>query len=148
MCREKDIGFEVKTLNNLLKRYMDDFSRDRGLEGVTGMHGWIIAYLYQHQDEEVFQRDIEREFTVRRSTATTLLQLMEKKGLLVREPVDYDARLKRLVLTEKAVEYHRGVTERIRFLETQLRKGLTEQEVDEFLRLIRRIQQNAGALGG
>ncbi len=146
MRHDKDIGFEVKTLNNLIKRHMDDYSRDRGLEGVTGMQGWIIAYLYHHRDEEICQRDVEREFPIRRSTVTSLLQLMEKNDLIVREPVSYDARLKRLVLTQKAVDNHNAITERIRFMEAQLRKGLSEAEVEEFLRLIRRIQKNAEEL--
>ena len=35
----------------------------------------------------MFQRDVEAEFNIRRSTATGILQLMEKNGFLLREPV-------------------------------------------------------------
>ena len=45
------------------------------------MHGWIIGYLYRHRDTPVFQRDIEREFSITRSTVTNILQLMERKGV-------------------------------------------------------------------
>ena len=49
------------------------------------MQGWIIDYIYDRGNDPVFQRDIEKEFTIRRSTATELLKLMEKNGLITRQ---------------------------------------------------------------
>ena len=63
------------------------------------MQGWIIGYLYQNRDKEVFQRDIQEQFSIRRSTVTGILQLMEKNGLITRSSVERDARLKKLELT-------------------------------------------------
>ena len=68
------------------------------------MQRWVIGYLSEHEGKDVFQRDLEEEFSVRRSTATGILQLMEKNELITREPVSHDARLKKLVLTPKAIE--------------------------------------------
>ena len=66
---------------------------------ITSINGRVIGFLFFNQQRHIFQKDIEDVLEIRRSTASTLLQGMENKGLLRREAVEYDARLKRLVLT-------------------------------------------------
>ena len=97
---KKQIGFELRTVSHMIRRRIDEGAN--GMDGVTGMQGWMIGYLYEHANtEETFQRDLEREFRIRRSTVTGILQNMEKNGFIVRESVEYDARLKKLTLTIK-----------------------------------------------
>ena len=93
-------------MDNLIFRKINQFARANGVEQATPMHGWIIEYLYRHREEQVFQRDIEREFSITRSTVTNILQLMERKGYIQRQSVPQDARLKQLVLTEEGVRFH------------------------------------------
>ena len=71
--------------------------RDRH-NGLTGPQGLVLGYLYDHQDKDIFQKDIEATFNIRRSTATGLLQCLEGNGFVKRVSVDYDARLKKLSL--------------------------------------------------
>ena len=108
MKGERHVGGEIRVLSNLIKRCMDDGMPPE----TTGMQGWIIGFLHRNEDRDMFQRDVEAEFNIRRSTATGILQLMEKNGFLLREPVAYDARLKKLVLTPKALAVHEGVISR------------------------------------
>ncbi len=135
------IGYEIKTLSNLIKRRIDNsavFS-----EEVTGMHGWIIRYLYHSRDKrDIFQRDIETEFSIRRSTVTGILQLMEKNNLIRREPVGYDARLKKLVLTQKAIEIYEAIQKELDNLERQLAKDLTKEELTVFFSVMRKMRKN------
>lgn len=38
-----------------------------GIDELTIMKpGWIIGYLYDHQDQDTYQRDIEAEFSIAR----------------------------------------------------------------------------------
>ena len=66
---------------------------------------------------------------MRRSTATGILQLMEQHGIIRREPVEHDGRLKRLVLTEQARAMDEYITERMKQMEQLLRQGITEDEL-------------------
>ena len=100
------IPAQMRRVNNLISRRVNYYSRQNGVEDVTAMHGWILAYLYNSRDREVFQRDIERAFSITRSTVTNILQLMEKKGYIRRVSVPQDARLKRLILTDAGAEAH------------------------------------------
>jgi DNA-binding MarR family transcriptional regulator len=135
------VGYEIKTLSNLIKRRIDNsavFS-----EEVTGMHGWIVGFLYHNREKrDIFQRDIEAEFSIRRSTVTGILQLMEKNNLIRREPVEYDARLKKLVLTPKAIEIHEAIQKELSSLEQQLCKDLTKEELSAFFTVIRKMRNN------
>ena len=93
------IPAQLRRVNNLIFRKIGQIARTNGVEAVTPMHGWIMEYLYRHSETPVFQRDIEREFSITRSTVTNILQLMERKGYIARQSVEQDARLKQLVLT-------------------------------------------------
>ena len=84
---------QIRRVNNLISRRVNHYSRLNGVEDVTAMHGWILAFLYECRDREVFQRDVERAFSITRSTVTNILQLMEKKGYIRRVSVPQDARL-------------------------------------------------------
>ena len=112
-CRaERQIGYEVRTLNQVIGRLVNSYqSKVDEKAGINRMQGWIIGYLYRHSEEAVFQKDLEAEFQMARSTASGILQAMEKKGLITREPIPRDARLKRLVLTEKGMEFQMEIME-------------------------------------
>ena len=99
---QEDLGFQIRTLSHLVKRMVDQTAFSGTDAHPTGVQGWILGYLYTNQDKEVFQRDIQQQFSIRRSTVTGILQLMEKNGLITRSSVDRDARLKKLELTPYA----------------------------------------------
>ena len=139
---EKDIGFQIRTLSHLVKRIVDQTAFTKEEIHPTGVQGWIIGYLYNNRHKEVFQRDIQEQFSIRRSTVTGILQLMEKNGFITRCSVDRDARLKRLELTPKAVELHERVGRSIRQVEERLAQSLTEEEKSEFIRLCEKIREN------
>lgn len=143
MAETKKIGFEIKTISNLMKRRAEKSTTLKNAQKLTGMHSWVIGYLYHNRDKkEIFQRDIETEFSIRRLTVTGILQLMEKNDLIVRESVDYDARLKKLVLTPKAIALHETIEKEISEFETLLVKGLTEEEINSFLSTLEKMKKN------
>lgn len=142
MDNQRHVGRECRTVSNLIKRKLDNMFYKKFGEGFTGIHSWIIAFIYNNQNKEIFQKDVEEEFSIRRSTATNILQLMEKNELIVRKSVEYDARLKKLELTEKAIKVHKLVGEEIESIEGQVVKGLTEEELEIFFILIDKIKKN------
>ena len=109
MERRLTVGFKVRTLSVAIKRAFEASKSRSGFE-CTGTHGWVIGYLYDNRDRDVFQRDIEKQFSVRRPTMTEILKLMEKNGLITRQSVSYDARLKKIVLTNKGIEIYKIAT--------------------------------------
>ena len=143
MERSKAIGFVVKTLSNQVKRQIDIGVSKCDIDGITGMQCWVICYICDNAEKKnIFQKDVEIEFNIRRSTATGILQLMEKNGIITRESVSCDARLKKLILTEKALDIHRKIENQINLVEQKIAKGLTEEEIETFFRLVSKISKN------
>ena len=138
----RKIGKKVKCLSNLLKRRFDSSEVLNRSRSMTGMHGWVIVYLYENRDHDVFQRDVENTFEIRRPTATGILQLMEKNGLIEKSPVSYDQRLKKLTLTPEAIRIHEAVIAEMRAIEEQLCQGLSEEEINAFLRTLDVMPKN------
>ena len=109
---------------------------------ITIMHSWIIGYLSHNSNHDIFQRDIETKFSLRRSTVTGILQRMEKSELITREPVSYDKRLKKIVLTEKAIEIYEYFSKTYDDLEVKLIKGIKQDELDAFFSIIDKMRKN------
>lgn len=140
---ERQIGFEIKAINNMIRRKLDIRFADAGLEEISGMQGPLLGYLDRNsQERDIFQKDLEKHFNIRRSTATVMLQNLEQKGYIVRESVDSDARMKRIVLTDKAREVNREIRKQIDAFHDELEQGITPEEKEFFLSISDKIMKN------
>lgn len=102
--------------------------------GLTGVQSRVMYYiLAKYADGPVYQRDVESAFGLSRSTATGILQLMEKNGLILRESAASDARLKSLIPTEKAARLGEQIGESLRQTEQCLTQGLSSTQLALFL---------------
>ena len=142
MKERNEIGFKIRMLSNLIKR---DVEKEKDAQGLTlpkGINGWAISYFYDHSNEDIFQKDFEAEFSIRRSTASNILKTMEQNGFIKRISVESDARLKKIILTDKAIDIHKAVLNNINKREKRLRKGLSENEIEAFLKTADRLIAN------
>lgn len=127
---EKDCGAWINLLSHKVKARLNAMLQDLG---ITAVQSRVIYYILAHYEEgPVFQRDIERVFGLSRSTATGILQLMEKNGIIRRESVARDARLKSLVPTERAFELAEKVQDCFRLTDQMLTCGISEGQIQLF----------------
>ena len=142
MPTEKHIGLEIRNLSNLIRRDVEKHADKLECKPNKGVRGWAIDYFYENRDRDIFQKDFEEKFSIRRSTASNILKLMEKNGFITRESVESDARLKKIVLTEKAVRVHNSIAEDIEKREKKLTKGLTDEEIEAFFSIVQKLKTN------
>ncbi len=140
--KKRKVGFELHRSSRIVKRYMDKDASKSYVEKITGTHGWVIGYLYNNRHRDIFQKDFEKEFDIRRSTASKLLSLMESNDLIKRESVPYDARLKRIVLTEKALEVQCVAEKAFAKMEEKIKEGITDEELEIFFRVLDKVNKN------
>ena len=95
----------VRMLDMGIRKQIVHFPVTRELDSMTGMHCWIIGYLADRENEDIYQRDLEKEFGSCRSTISKMLAAMEHNGLVERARVSSDDRLKKIVLTPLAKQY-------------------------------------------
>ncbi len=143
---DNKVGFMIHKLDMGVKKVLEAKLEAAGYDEVTLMHGWILKYLYDNRDREVFQRDIEKQFSIGRSTVTTIIQLMEKRDLIRRESVEQDARLKKVLLTEKGFKHHDVVEESLYSIHGQIMTNITDEEKSIFLDIVQRMDENLRTL--
>jgi DNA-binding MarR family transcriptional regulator len=137
---EKMIGRELRSLSNLIMRQVERQQKD--MDTVTAANGWIIGYIADNSPRDIYQRDLEETFGITRSTVSKNINLMVQKGLIVREGVAHDARLKKLVLTPKAWEMFEKMKRDSFEMEKRLTSGFSPEELKLLLQLIERMKQN------
>lgn len=110
---------------------------------LTIMQKHILKFiLLETMHKDLYQKDIEEEFQIRKSTVTGYVQLMEKNGYLTRESVKGDARKKRLVPTEKAEGLRQAILEDIKLSEKRMEKGIPEEDVITCKHVLYQVLQN------
>lgn len=138
------IGMQIKNINNMIRRRMDNSPVTKKVIDMTGTNAWMIAYIDEKSKNgiDVFQKDIEDTFGVTRSSVSKVIKLMEQKGLVKHQPVEHDARLKKLVLTKKAQELACELKADADRMESQLKKGFTEDEIEQLQSYLERLGKN------
>lgn len=135
------VGFEIRTLSNLIRWKINKMVAEEE-ETLTANQAWVLGFLVRSGEREVVQRDIEKEFSIRRSTASHMLTLMENNGYIARVSVPQDARKKKIILTEKGCEAQRRMTERLERFEVMMRDDITDEELEHFMEMLRHFEKN------
>lgn len=136
---EHRIGMEIRVLSKYMGRYLDDI---HGIDCMlSGPQGLILIYLCEN-DEEVYQKDIEKYFNIRWSTATGLLNSLEKNGYITKEPVENDKRMKKIKATEHAYSTVEKIDNHVIQLEKIMLDGIDEKEVKQFRNTISKMTLN------
>lgn len=111
--------------------------------GISGAQGNILDYiLVESVHRNVYQKEIEKEFGLRPSTATEALKLLEEKGLICRIPEEKDGRYKRIVFTQKARDVQTALRREIEESESVLLHGISVSEQRQFLEIAKKMLQN------
>ncbi len=135
---------EICCVANLIRKEFDNlvFGSVYSEERITRMNIWIIDYIYDKKGEDVFQKDIERKMSITRSTASKIIDLMVQKKLVERSAVGYDARLKKLTITPKALKLRDEMEKNSKKVYEKVMAGFSEEEEQLLLSYILRIKGN------
>ena len=144
MAEKRSIGIDISSLNRRIRRYLSSTMPDNA-RIATGGNAHIIMFLARHRAQTVVQRDVEKRFCITRSTASRVLALMERKGFIVRESVPGDARMKRIVLTDRADAIVEGLVANAMRMEEELFEGFTQEERAQLAAYIDRLMANIDA---
>jgi len=142
---EESVISELKSLNNLLRRLIiAHCASHEKLSSLSAQQMHIIFFIKhaQKNNTDVYQRDIENSFNIRPSTATGTIGLLEKNGYIVKENVPSDARLKKLVLTEKSDAIFHNFIPFIKDIEEVVLKDISDDEVRQFIVIIQKMKNN------
>ncbi len=111
---------------------------------LTGMQARILGFLMINTENgrEIYQKDIEKEFKISRSSVTSVLNYMEEGGFIIRQSVKDDARLKRIVLTDKALQTGERTKGKIDKFEEKITENFTDREKELLITLLSKAVGN------
>ena len=110
-CADVHFGALLNQTSRLIRRALDARINAEVSSELSGVRGMVLGDIVraERQGRDVYQRDIEQWFNIRRSSVTAMLQGMEQDGFITRSAVAKDARLKRLIATEKGRACHKQI---------------------------------------
>ncbi|MDT6952549.1 MarR family winged helix-turn-helix transcriptional regulator [Companilactobacillus alimentarius] len=132
-----DVAHLIKVASNEISRGINTFAHKYGL---TGTQVQIIHYLSESTDN-IYQKDIEKEFNIRRPTATNILKTMEKDDLITRLSVTSDSRLKKIVLSDKSKVMEQPIDQFMSENNQKILSTLGTLERRSFVRALKKIPQ-------
>ena len=138
------VGGELLSTVNMMRRhiYNNRAEMEDPKNHPTSTQEWFLVDIVQRAGQDVFQKDLETQFNVRGSTATEILKAMERKGLILREPLPQNKRAKKITLTPKGLTICQENRRRIMEIENKLLTGFEEEEIRQLLEFLSRMQQN------
>lgn len=140
--RNMHTGRLVRMLNHQLKRNQKPEEAVEDDE-LTPMQRHILNYiLLETLHRDIYQKNLEEEFQVRKSTVSGILKLIEKNGFIYRESVKEDARLKRILPTKKAEALRPSILEHIHETEIRMTEGVPEQDLFLCKKVLYQMCQN------
>ena len=137
---KQDIGRYIHILSRQVRRKIDEAVASYN---VTAVQCSMIGFIFESNKKgSVYAKDIESKFNMRRATVAEILSLMEKNGLTHRKAKREDARLKEIPLTNKSLEIKSNIERAMRKVEKDLKKGLTEEELQQFFTTLEKMSKN------
>lgn len=141
---DKKISLRVRILANELNRKVAEMlTEDR--EHFTGTQMHVLNFIHRknYLKVPVYQKDIEQEFDIRRSTATGILQTLERRGLIERKSCSEDNRFKAVLVTELGSQIVKENISKLRAFDSYLLHDIPKEEVATFLKVADKLSENS-----
>lgn len=136
------LGYEIHKIEHLITRNIDNAVIDSIGHDITPAQAFIIVFIGLNTHKDIYQKDIEAEFDIKRSAVSLILKNMKAKSLITRESVDSDLRLKKIVLTKKSLLLHKNILNVTNQIDNRLSNGITNDEKQVFLTVLNKIRKN------
>lgn len=139
---EDKLLYNLHLLNKLIAREFVCNNKDLFCGDPSATQMIIMNYILNHQNEDIYQKDLEEALHLRRATVSGVLQTMEKHELVERVLCDNDVRCKKIILKEKAKKMFDVKKMEFFKLEEVIKKGLSDEEIEIFCHIIESMQNN------
>ena len=133
-------GFQVSKIKQLGDRVFEKILTAQGVEAFNGAQGRILYVLWKEDGVRI--KTISERCGLAITSLTTMLERMEKSGLIIRQQDSGDKRKTLLFLTDKAKalkEDYDAISDRMSAIFYQ---GFTEDEIRNFEEYLERIRLN------
>lgn len=140
---DKNIFNSIKELEKgIVRKIMSETSHDEMYSKPSIAQMQIIKYILKHEEETIYQRDLEEVFNLRRATISGILKTMEKNNVIIRVCDPNDARGKIVILSDDAKKFFKEKETLFKKIETVLKKDISKEELETFYKVILKMRDN------
>lgn len=133
-------GFTISQIKQIQGRIFEKLLKENAIDEFNGPQGRILFVLWQEDNLPIHQ--LSQKTSLAKTTLTSMLDRMEKKGYLTRVFDPADRRQIRILLTEKAT----ALKERYQAVSAQMNaifyKGFSEEEIIEIDSTLEKLLKN------
>ena len=101
----------------------------------------ILKYLFCSKND-VIQKDIEKNFSLKNPTVNGILNRLETKGFITREKSNIDSRTRIIKLTNKSINLKKSIELRRNDLKNQMLDNLTLEEIKTLENIMKKLLNN------
>lgn len=139
----KGVISETKKLDRLAQRKLRYVVASQGLDSISATQVFILTCVYSSEGHRMYQRDLEKIISIRKSSLATALKDLENRGLVHRESAKHDTRVKEISLTGKSESNVEAILRYADQFESELIQGIPKKDVDTFFNVLEKMQKNA-----
>lgn len=136
---DESIGFKIEITERKLKREWIKLFRNKGID-ITPNH-WMILYRLV-EEEGLTQAEISKRTFKDTANITHILDLLVKKGLVKRVPVESDRRVFRIYLTDQSRTLMNIVPKIVASNLRAVTKGISKKDIETTKRVLEKIYVN------
>lgn len=136
----ESLGIEIRILSNLIYHKMNQITTEA--DNLTVHQCFILQYLAQNTDKEIYQKDIEELFSIKRSTANQMLRTLENRGYIRREVSAQDSRKNIISPTEEGIASSEHLTQHMYQFMKKLHGDISTEELEQFEETLKKLWHN------
>lgn len=133
---KQNLGFYIQRISRLITYKHNEMLEE---EGITFSQFKVLMTLWEKDHRT--QNEILEEILVKPSTLSGLINILEKKKLLIRTVDTKDGRIRRISLTEKGRSLEKISLQIIDDLEKEISKSISEDEKEILIEMLSRIKE-------
>lgn len=134
-----NLGMLIAQVHRLSTKKFVQNSHNSGID--ISMDQWLVLGPIW-ENEGISHKEISEYCLKDKTSVTKIIDTLEKKNLVVRVPDQLDHRIKRVVLSNKGKKLFLEVIPVMELTRDQLRKGITEKEVELLRSVLSKIYKN------
>lgn len=135
------LGFQFKQIHDALESHLN---RNLKKQNLTMSQMNVLWFLFEHRNEIITQKDIEKFLSLKHPTVVGIIKRMECKGFIESTTNAEDRRYRNITLTDKAFEVKQDMEKSRNIMEARLAYGLTEDQIDMLNILLGKVYKNIG----
>ncbi|KRN28645.1 MarR family transcriptional regulator [Lactobacillus selangorensis] len=141
------IGPRIKAVNTLFEKQLEkNLNHPNVSPHLTSAQFGLISYLYDHPHQAVYQRDLEKIFSLSRPTINGIVKRLRLGGFVDVSPSQSDKRYKLVTLTPASraemTKHRPDFIHDVRKIEDKMTAGMSDAEIAEMSRLIDKMLVN------